>query len=132
MEHARKQQLPKETITSSGTATLKEFDKKNNLLNTMTKSKSFNKSLKHIYLYHALMESILDDEDDMDKDQVVKPIFVQDFDNVKHNDVKIDYADVPIDQGEYLGNTDEQRNNEAILKNDWYKKSSSDTSLDPE
>ncbi|GJZ77237.1 hypothetical protein Tco_0641909 [Tanacetum coccineum] len=67
MEQARKQQVPKETITSSDTATLKEFDQKTTLFNTMTKSKSFNKSLKHRALYHALMESILENEDALDK-----------------------------------------------------------------
>nr|GEZ92615.1 hypothetical protein [Tanacetum cinerariifolium] len=33
----------------------------------MTKTKSFNKNTKHKALYHALMESILEDEDAMDK-----------------------------------------------------------------
>ncbi|GJR99582.1 zinc finger, CCHC-type containing protein [Tanacetum coccineum] len=54
------------------------------------------------------------------KDQVEEPM--QDF----------DYADMPRDQGEVLGKTVEQPNDEAVHKNDWYKKSSSDTSLDPE
>ncbi|GKE48290.1 hypothetical protein Tco_1479548, partial [Tanacetum coccineum] len=67
MEHARKQQVPKETITSSVTTALEEFDQKTTLFETMTKSKSFNKSPKHIALYHALMESILEDEKAMDK-----------------------------------------------------------------
>ncbi|GKC28994.1 hypothetical protein Tco_1036288 [Tanacetum coccineum] len=67
MEHARKQQVPKETITSSDTATLVEFDQKTTLFETMTKSKSFNKSPKQRALYHALMESILEDEDAMDE-----------------------------------------------------------------
>ncbi|GKB77653.1 hypothetical protein Tco_0944548 [Tanacetum coccineum] len=68
MEHARKQQVPKDTITSSDTAALEEFDQKTTLFDTMTKSKSFNKSPKHRALYHALMESILEVEDAMDKD----------------------------------------------------------------
>ncbi|GJV64679.1 hypothetical protein Tco_1475507, partial [Tanacetum coccineum] len=67
MEHARKQQVPKETTTSSDTAALEEFDQKTTLFNTMTKSKSFSKSPKHRALYHALIESILEDEDAMDK-----------------------------------------------------------------
>ncbi|GJU61587.1 hypothetical protein Tco_1243422 [Tanacetum coccineum] len=67
MEHPRKQQVPKETITSSDTAALEEFDQKTTLFNTMTNSKSFNKSSKHRALYHALMESILEDEDAMDE-----------------------------------------------------------------
>ncbi|GJX20342.1 hypothetical protein Tco_0223019 [Tanacetum coccineum] len=56
------------------------------------------------------------------KDQVEEPIFVQDF----------DYDDMPRDQGEVLGKTVVQPNDEAVHKNDWYKKSSSDTSHDPE
>nr|GEV61112.1 hypothetical protein [Tanacetum cinerariifolium] len=67
MKHTRKQQVPKETITSFDTAALKEFNQKTTLFNTMTKSKSFNKSPKHRALYHALMESILKDEDTIDK-----------------------------------------------------------------
>ncbi|GKA02442.1 hypothetical protein Tco_0675107 [Tanacetum coccineum] len=67
MEHARKQKVPKETITLSDTAALEEFDQKTTLFNTMTKSKSFNKSPKYRALYHALIESILEDEDTMDK-----------------------------------------------------------------
>ncbi|GKD74014.1 hypothetical protein Tco_1332296, partial [Tanacetum coccineum] len=60
-------QVPKETITSSDTTTLEEFDQKTTLFETMTKSKSFNKSPKQRALYHALMESILEDADAMDK-----------------------------------------------------------------
>ncbi|GKA29312.1 hypothetical protein Tco_0715557 [Tanacetum coccineum] len=67
MEHARKQKVPKETITSSDTTALAEFDQKTTLFETMNKSKSFNKSPKQRSLYHALMESILEDEDAMDE-----------------------------------------------------------------
>ncbi|GKE01033.1 hypothetical protein Tco_1389016 [Tanacetum coccineum] len=67
MEHERKQQVPKETITSSDTTALEEFDQKTTLFETMTKSKSFNKSPKQRALYHDLMESILEDEDAMDE-----------------------------------------------------------------
>ncbi|GJS31504.1 hypothetical protein Tco_0492124 [Tanacetum coccineum] len=187
MKHASKQQVPKFTITSFDTAALEEFDQKTILFNIMTKSKSFNKSPKHRALYHALMESILEDEDAMDKDvagelkkrkhkgnlkrqrtskgtetfkktstsndsskgkspstsskssksdkfakdQVEEPIFVQDSDYATHDDAKFDYADMPMDQGEDLGKTDKQPNDEAVPKNDWYKKSSSDTSPNP-
>ncbi|GJV17772.1 hypothetical protein Tco_1363095 [Tanacetum coccineum] len=44
-----------------------KFDQKTTLFETMTKSKSFNKSTKERALYHALMESILEDEDAMDE-----------------------------------------------------------------
>ncbi|GJY61962.1 hypothetical protein Tco_0462619 [Tanacetum coccineum] len=43
------------------------FDQKTTLFETITKSKSFNKSPKQRALYHALMESILEDEDAMDE-----------------------------------------------------------------
>ncbi|GJX54155.1 hypothetical protein Tco_0282524 [Tanacetum coccineum] len=155
MEHASKQQVPKFTITSFDIVSLEEFDQKTTLFNTMTNSKSFNKSPKHKALYHALMESILEDEDAIDecdsskgkspstslkssksgkstKDQVEEPIFVQDSDYAKHDDVELDNTNMPLDQREDLGNTDEQPNDEAVLKNDWYKKPSSDTSTDPE
>ncbi|GJT40295.1 hypothetical protein Tco_0940160 [Tanacetum coccineum] len=67
IEHARKQQVPKETITSSDTTALAKFDQKTTLFETMTISKSFNKSLKQRALYHALMELILEDKDVMDE-----------------------------------------------------------------
>ncbi|GKE32599.1 hypothetical protein Tco_1451921, partial [Tanacetum coccineum] len=67
MEQAGKQQKTKYTITSSDTAKLQEFNKKRTLFEIMTKIKSFNKNTKHKALYHALIESILKDEDAMDK-----------------------------------------------------------------
>ncbi|GJX84588.1 hypothetical protein Tco_0335362 [Tanacetum coccineum] len=67
MEHATKQQESKYTIKSSDKAALKEFDQKRALFETMTASKTFNKHPKYKALYHALMESILADEDAMDK-----------------------------------------------------------------
>nr|GEV94695.1 hypothetical protein [Tanacetum cinerariifolium] len=67
MEHARKHQVPKETITSSDTTALAEFDQKTTLFETMTKSKSFNKSPKQRALYHALIKSVFEDEDAIDE-----------------------------------------------------------------
>nr|GEY22388.1 hypothetical protein [Tanacetum cinerariifolium] len=67
IEHARKQKVPKDTITSSDTIALTEFDRKTTLFETMTKSKSFKKSLKKRGLYHALIELILMDEDVMNE-----------------------------------------------------------------
>ncbi|GJY09455.1 hypothetical protein Tco_0377640 [Tanacetum coccineum] len=74
MEHARKQQVPKETIDSSDTTELEEFDQKTTLFQEMTNSKSFNRSPKQRSLYHALMESILEDEEAMDKGKTNKDI----------------------------------------------------------
>ncbi|GJT27707.1 hypothetical protein Tco_0907982 [Tanacetum coccineum] len=67
MEHARKQQVPKQTIISSDTTALEEFDQKTTLFESITKSKSFKKIPKQRALYHALMESILKDEEAIDK-----------------------------------------------------------------
>ncbi|GKF00382.1 hypothetical protein Tco_0023732 [Tanacetum coccineum] len=67
MDHAAKQQESQYTIKSSNKAALNEIDQKQTLFKTMTASKSFNKHPKHMTLYHALMESILVDEDVMDQ-----------------------------------------------------------------
>nr|GEX97192.1 retrovirus-related Pol polyprotein from transposon TNT 1-94 [Tanacetum cinerariifolium] len=67
MENAAKQQESQYTITSSDKVTLKEFDHKRTLFDTMTKSKSFDRNPKHSALYHALIESILEDKDAIDK-----------------------------------------------------------------
>ncbi|GJS56599.1 hypothetical protein Tco_0629961 [Tanacetum coccineum] len=64
------------------------------------------------------------------KDQVEEPIFMQDSDYAKHDDAEFDNTDMPMDHGEYLGKTNEQPNDEAVPKNDWYKKSRSGTSPD--
>ncbi|GJZ39686.1 hypothetical protein Tco_0586249 [Tanacetum coccineum] len=67
MEQAGKHQQPNYTIVSSDMDALWEFDQKRTLFETMTKTKSFERNSKHKALYHALMESILKDEDAMDK-----------------------------------------------------------------
>ncbi|GJR53079.1 hypothetical protein Tco_1403600 [Tanacetum coccineum] len=72
MEQPGKQQEIKYTITSSDKASLKEFDQKRTLFETMTITKSFDKNPKHRAIYHALMESILEDEEAMDKGVVDK------------------------------------------------------------
>nr|GEY59759.1 hypothetical protein [Tanacetum cinerariifolium] len=67
MENAKKQQVPKVTITSFDTTALTEFDQKTTLFEIMSKSKSFTKIPKQRALYHALMKSILEDGDAMDE-----------------------------------------------------------------
>ncbi|GJY51590.1 hypothetical protein Tco_0442437 [Tanacetum coccineum] len=67
MEKAGKQQETKYTITSFNTVELQEFYQKRTLFETMTKTKSFDRNPKHRALYHVLIESILEDEDAMDK-----------------------------------------------------------------
>nr|GEX44473.1 hypothetical protein [Tanacetum cinerariifolium] len=117
MEHANKQQVPKSSITSFDTVALDKFDQKTTLFNIITKSKSLNTIPKHKALYHALMESILKDKYAMDKGVA---------DELKKR--KLDDADKDEGPSADLGNIDEQPHDEAVPKNDWYKKSSSDTS----
>ncbi|GJV57080.1 hypothetical protein Tco_1458085 [Tanacetum coccineum] len=62
------------------------------------------------------------------KEQVEEPIFVQD----SNDDAEFDNAEMPMDQGKDLGNTNGQLNEEVAPKNDWYKKSKRDSSPDPE
>ncbi|GJS55339.1 hypothetical protein Tco_0628701 [Tanacetum coccineum] len=67
MEQAGKQKETKYTITSFDMTEIQEFDHKRTLFKKMTKAKSFNKNTKYKALYHDLMESILKDEDAIDK-----------------------------------------------------------------
>nr|GFD30423.1 hypothetical protein [Tanacetum cinerariifolium] len=48
------------------------------------------------------------------------------------DDAEFDNVDIPMDHGEYLGNTKEQVNEDVVTKQDWHKKSNADSSLDPE
>ncbi|GKF65110.1 hypothetical protein Tco_0188558, partial [Tanacetum coccineum] len=66
-EQAEKQKMPKFTIMSIDKATLIEFDLKSTLYQTMHANKSFNRNLANHRLYHALMESLIKDENAMDK-----------------------------------------------------------------
>ncbi|GKB93793.1 hypothetical protein Tco_0979930 [Tanacetum coccineum] len=66
-EQAEKQKMPKYTIKSTAKATLKEYDQKSALYQTMHENKSFNKNPTNHALYHALMEALIEDENAMDK-----------------------------------------------------------------
>nr|GFA87007.1 hypothetical protein [Tanacetum cinerariifolium] len=66
--------------------------KKQALFKTMIKSKSFNKHLKHMTLYHAFMESILADEDAMDQG-------IADLEKQK----KIEHTDGDRDEDPHVG-----------------------------
>ncbi|GJU74146.1 hypothetical protein Tco_1265551, partial [Tanacetum coccineum] len=67
-----------------------------------------------------------------DSYQVEEPIFVQDSNYAKHDDAEFDNTNMSMDQGEDFSKTDEQPNDEDVPKYDWYKKSKSNTSADPE
>ncbi|GKB58101.1 hypothetical protein Tco_0914287 [Tanacetum coccineum] len=100
----------KGTETSKKTSTLKESSKAKS---TTISSKSSKSS-----------KSAKDQDDEL--------IFVQDSNNTEYDDAEFGKAEMPMDQGEDLGKTDEQLNVEAVLKNDWYKKSRRGSSPDPE
>nr|GEU71103.1 hypothetical protein [Tanacetum cinerariifolium] len=117
----------------------------------MTKTKLFNQNPKYKALYHALMKSILEDEDAMDKgvaDELKKRkpddadkdegptagldrgLNRQNTDYAKHDDAEFNNTDMPMGHGEDLGKTNEQLKDEVVPKNDWYKKSRSDPPYD--
>ncbi|GJY32951.1 hypothetical protein Tco_0417420 [Tanacetum coccineum] len=68
MEQVEKQKMPKYTIKSADKATLKEYDLKSALYQTMHENKSFNRNPANHKLYHALMEGLIEDENAMDKE----------------------------------------------------------------
>ncbi|GJX06145.1 hypothetical protein Tco_0194077 [Tanacetum coccineum] len=66
-EQAEKQKMPKLTIKSTYKASLKEYDQKSALYQTMHANKSFNRNPTNHRLYHALMEALIEDENAIDK-----------------------------------------------------------------
>ncbi|GJU99582.1 hypothetical protein Tco_1328853 [Tanacetum coccineum] len=66
-EQAENQKMPKYTIKSTNKATLKEYDLKSALYQTMNKNKSFNRIPTNHALYHELMKALIEDENAMDK-----------------------------------------------------------------
>ncbi|GJY89432.1 hypothetical protein Tco_0504628 [Tanacetum coccineum] len=162
-----------------------EFEHKQALFDAMTESKSFNKHPKHITLYHALIESILADEEamdqgvaDLDKQKNRKPA---DDDRDEEPPAGLDQrlkrrktnkdvepskrpksngsskgttrsqpkstsksvqaeetffeaadTDMPQNQGDNMGNIDEQPNVKAVPMHDWFKKPKRPLTPDPE
>nr|GEY13608.1 hypothetical protein [Tanacetum cinerariifolium] len=66
-EQAKKQNMPKYTIKSTDKATLKEYDLKSALYQTMNENKSFNKNPANHALYHAFIEALIEGKNAMDK-----------------------------------------------------------------
>ncbi|GJZ43096.1 hypothetical protein Tco_0590351, partial [Tanacetum coccineum] len=67
-EQEEKNQEPTYTIKSSDQAALEEFDLKSALFKSMHKNKSANRNPANYRLYHALMETLIEDENAMDKE----------------------------------------------------------------
>ncbi|GKE18746.1 hypothetical protein Tco_1426323, partial [Tanacetum coccineum] len=66
-EQAEKQKKPQFTIKSTDKASLKEFDLKSALYQSMHANKSFNRNPANHRLYHALMEELIEDKNTIDK-----------------------------------------------------------------
>ncbi|GJU17548.1 hypothetical protein Tco_1145514 [Tanacetum coccineum] len=66
-EQVEKQKIQKFTIKSIDKASLKEFDQKSALYQTMHANKSFSRNPANHRLYHALMEALTEDKNAMDK-----------------------------------------------------------------
>nr|GEW60008.1 RNA-directed DNA polymerase, eukaryota [Tanacetum cinerariifolium] len=66
-EQAKKKKRPRYTIMSTNTATLKEFDHKSALYQTMHNNKTFNRNHVNHALYYALMKALIADKGAMDK-----------------------------------------------------------------
>nr|GEW56597.1 hypothetical protein [Tanacetum cinerariifolium] len=118
MEHALEQQESQYTIISFDKAALKEFDQKITSFEKMTKSKSFDRKPKHKALYHALMNSILEDEDVMDKEVADK------LKKKKPNDADQD-EDPPAGPDQWLKRKKTSKDVEPSKKDDlkdWFKK----------
>nr|GEX48435.1 hypothetical protein [Tanacetum cinerariifolium] len=72
LEHATKEKVPKYSTTLFDQAAMDEYNQKDILFKIMRESKSYDKHPKHKALYDALVQSLLVDEDDIDRG-VAKP-----------------------------------------------------------
>ncbi|GJS83518.1 hypothetical protein Tco_0750059 [Tanacetum coccineum] len=67
-EQVDSQKNPQFTIKSTDKAALEEYDLKSALYQSMHANKSFNRIPANHRLYHALMEALIEDENEMDKE----------------------------------------------------------------
>ncbi|GJT45713.1 hypothetical protein Tco_0954428 [Tanacetum coccineum] len=114
----------------------------------MRENKSYEKHPTHQALYDAVMQSIILDEDDMEKAKIVEPPTQK---KRQHDDKNqdpparsdqglkkrktskdVELSKKPTSVGDDLGNTDEQPNVEAAPKHDWFKKPQRAPTPDPE
>ncbi|GKC90671.1 hypothetical protein Tco_1151320, partial [Tanacetum coccineum] len=72
MEHASKQQLPEQSSKPFDQAARAEFDQKEILFHMMRKNKYYEKHPTHQLVYDALMQSLILDEDEMEKAKTVE------------------------------------------------------------
>ncbi|GJY94634.1 hypothetical protein Tco_0510995 [Tanacetum coccineum] len=136
---------PKLTYTAA--ASLTEFELKKILLDKIKKSKSYRGAQEYKDLYDALVKSYKLDKDlfksygkvyslkrdleDKDKDEdppagsnqgLKKQKTSKDSAQVEEPMFETADTEMPLNQGEDLGNTEDQPNIEATSRNDWFKK----------
>ncbi|GKE17198.1 hypothetical protein Tco_1424775 [Tanacetum coccineum] len=105
----------------------------------MTKTKSFNKNLKHIALYHALMQSIIEDENSIDKgvaDELKKKNWMMPKYTGKSTQAEETMFKVGDTQGTQSLRKEMGNNDESLVVNvdpkDWFKKPKRPPTRDPE
>ncbi|GJU92723.1 hypothetical protein Tco_1317479 [Tanacetum coccineum] len=142
----KKQQKSQYTIKSSDKTVLAEFDQKQALFDSMHESKSFNKHPANKTLYHALMgdqdppagpdQGLKKRKTSKDAEPYKKPKSTGSSKDTIQSQPKstgksaqaeetvfeAEDTDMPLNQGDNLGNTDEQPNVKAASKHDWFQK----------
>nr|GEU34422.1 hypothetical protein [Tanacetum cinerariifolium] len=155
MEHASKQQLPEQSLKSFDQVARAKFNQKEILFHMMRKNKSFEKHPTYQALYDALMQSLILDEDEMENAKIVEsptqkkrhhddgdqePLVGPDqgpkstSESKQEEEIVFEATnnDIPLNQGDDMGNTNEQPDVEAVTKDDWFKKPKRPLTPDPE
>ncbi|GKD48202.1 hypothetical protein Tco_1277178, partial [Tanacetum coccineum] len=132
MDHARKQQVPKATITSSDTTALEEFDQKTTLFETMTKSKSFNKSLKRKTSKDTRPSKKVTSTESSKGTSKSQPKSTSKSAQAEETVFEAGDTQEPHNQGQNMGNTNDQPNAKASLKHDWFKNPERPLTPDPD
>nr|GEV32074.1 hypothetical protein [Tanacetum cinerariifolium] len=135
MEHATKQQLLKHSAKPFDQAARVKFDQKEILFQMIRENNFYENHLTLQALYDAFVQSLILDEDDMEKAKTVELLTQK---KRIHDDKDQDPpvgpdqektvfeavdTDMTLNQGDDIGNTDEQPDVEAVIKDDWFKKS---------
>ncbi|GJY60629.1 hypothetical protein Tco_0461286 [Tanacetum coccineum] len=111
----------------------------------MRKNKSYENHPTHQALCDALIQSLIQDEDEMEKaktvnlllkrrDKMMIEIKTLLLDQTKEEETVFEATDndMPLNQGDDTGHTDEQPNVTDVTKDDWFKKPARPPTSDPE
>ncbi|GJW82886.1 hypothetical protein Tco_0156031 [Tanacetum coccineum] len=109
-EQGEKKPEPTYTIKSTDKVALKEFDLKGALFNIMHKNKFVNRNPANYRLYHALMESLIEDENAMDKEVTDK---VKDHKRKRDSDDDVDDDDEGPSAGSNQGESTKRKRHDS-------------------